>query len=80
MNRVDISVFEGEHIWAHFGRGTISIRNKDNICSATIARNQTKWGAEKAWLLFITEISKSELFSDAVDYFERRGIKMTVSG
>ncbi|MDR2807533.1 MAG: hypothetical protein LBB43_00825 [Spirochaetaceae bacterium] len=75
------SSFEGEHISAHFGRGnTISIRNKDNICSATVAYNQTKWGAAKAWQLFMAEVSHSDRFADAVDYFERHGIKMAVSG
>ncbi|MDR2150785.1 MAG: hypothetical protein LBO67_08270 [Spirochaetaceae bacterium] len=74
-------IFEGEHIAARFERGTtISIRNKDNICSATIAYNQTRWRAAKVWQLFMAEVSKSDRFADAVDYFERHGIKMIVSG
>jgi hypothetical protein len=76
--------YEGEHISARIERGRfrsrISIRNKDNICGATIAHNQNGWGAGKAWDLFITAVSGEMSFSDAVNFFELHGIRMTVMG
>jgi hypothetical protein len=73
--------YEGDHISARFdGKHSFTLRNKDNICSATLARNQKIRGARKAWRLFIMEVSKTDTFAIAVDYFERHGIKMLVSG
>jgi hypothetical protein len=73
--------YEGEHIIARLDKGCrITIRNRDNICSATIARNQRSWGAAKVWCLFLMEISQEVPFAGAVDYFERHGITMLVSG
>ena len=73
--------YEGEHITARLEKGhTVTIRNKDNICSATIARNQRTWGAAKVWCLFLMEISKDADFAGAVDYFVQHSIAMSVSG
>ncbi|MDR2537878.1 MAG: hypothetical protein LBC46_06190 [Treponema sp.] len=72
--------YEGEHILAQFNKGQVSIRNKDNICSATIARNQKTRNAAKVWCSFLSEVSRSDSFGAALDYFERHGINMLVSG
>jgi hypothetical protein len=73
--------YEGEHILARLEKGRwISIRNKDNICSATIARNRRPRGASDVWRLFLSEVQKSDSFEVAVDFFERHGITMNVSG
>ncbi|MDR0524246.1 MAG: hypothetical protein LBG90_00050 [Spirochaetaceae bacterium] len=73
--------YEGEHILARLERGRlISIRNKDNICNATIARNRKTWGASRVWCHFLMEATKDMAFAAAVDYFERQGIPMQVSG
>jgi hypothetical protein len=72
--------YEGEHIAARIEKGRVTIRNKDNICSATIARNQGSRGAPKVWCFFLMEVSKEISFAAAVDYFERHGITMLVSG
>jgi hypothetical protein len=76
--------YEGEHISARIERGRfrsrISIRNKDNICGATIAHNQNGWGAGKVWELFMVALSKDISFADAVNFFELHGIRMNVRG
>jgi hypothetical protein len=78
--RAEYASYEGEHILARFSKGRVSIRSKDNICGATIAHNQRAWGAAKAWCSFLGGASKSMSFAEALDYFERRGIAMIVSG
>ncbi|GMO70572.1 MAG: hypothetical protein Ta2A_19190 [Treponemataceae bacterium] len=79
-----LTLHEGEHIAARIERGRflsrISIRNKDNICSATVARNQTEWGAGKIWDLFMAAAPRDISFPDAVNFFESHGIRMTVTG
>ncbi|MDR0561250.1 MAG: hypothetical protein LBG73_00990 [Spirochaetaceae bacterium] len=73
--------YEGEHITARLENGRIvTIRNKDNICSATIARSRRIWGVSKVWCLFLMEAVKEMSFASAVDYFEKRRISMQVSG
>jgi hypothetical protein len=79
MNRNE--QYEGLHISARIERGrSISIRNKDNICGATIARNQKTWGAAKAWDAFMDAVSKELSFAEAVNFFEDKNMKMLVSG
>lgn len=73
-------LYEGEHITARIEKSRVTIRNKDNICSATIARNRRSWRAAKVWCLFLMEISKEVSFAAAVDYFEQHGVTMLVSG
>ncbi|MDR3303462.1 MAG: hypothetical protein LBS86_03535 [Treponema sp.] len=73
--------YEGDHILARLEKGHwISIRNKDNICSATIARNPHRQGAPEAWRRFLLEAHTGDSFDTAVDFFERHGITMNVSG
>ncbi|MDR0568571.1 MAG: hypothetical protein LBG87_05130 [Spirochaetaceae bacterium] len=73
--------YEGEHITARLEKGSIiTIRNKDNICSATIARSKWSWRTAAVWRLFLMETAKETAFASAVDYFERHGIAMLVSG
>ncbi|MDR2535607.1 MAG: hypothetical protein LBD29_06195 [Treponema sp.] len=80
-NAIPSMQYEGEHITARLEKmNAVTIRNKDNICSQTIARNQRRWGAAKVWCLFLMEVSKETSFAAAVDYFERHGIAMRVSG
>ncbi|GHU22536.1 hypothetical protein FACS1894164_05070 [Spirochaetia bacterium] len=73
--------FEGDHISVRIeSRNRIRIRNKDNICSATIAYNQTKFGAAKICNLFMDSVVKEMTFENALNFFERHNIKMFVSG
>jgi hypothetical protein len=76
--------YESEHISARIERGRflsrISIRNKDNIFSATVARNQNRWGAGKVWDLFLAAVSADISFANAVNFFESHGIRMAVTG
>jgi hypothetical protein len=82
MSRVD--TYEGEHILARFDRGRflsdIMIRNKDNICSATVAHNQKRWGAGKVWDEFVKGASKETSFGEATSFFESHGISMRITG
>jgi len=73
--------FEGTHISARLERGrVVSLRNKDNICSATIARGALPWGSDRLWDEFMAQISRETPFATALDFFESRGVEMTVSG
>jgi hypothetical protein len=73
--------YEGLHVSARIERGRlISIRNKDNICGATIARNQKTWGASKVWDAFMVVVFQDLSFAEAVNFFEDRNMKMVVSG
>jgi hypothetical protein len=73
--------YEGDHISARLeGRKKFTIRNKDNICSATLAYNQSYLRAVKVWCLFMMEVTKEISFAEAVDYFARNGIKMGCRG
>lgn len=73
--------YEGAHISARLEKGRIiTIRNTDNICSATIARSKGIKSAASLWRRFLMEAAKDMTFASAVDYFESRGVAMQVSG
>ncbi|MDR1030674.1 MAG: hypothetical protein LBL76_07360 [Treponema sp.] len=73
--------YEGIHLSARLeGRHGLIIRNKDTICRAMIAQTQWAWKAAQVWCLFMMDVTPGDTFETAVDYFERKGIKMRVSG
>jgi hypothetical protein len=73
--------FSGSHILARLEDGKrITVRNRDNICSATIAASPRTRKAAPAWEAFLKTASKEMSFADALAFFQNRRLEMTVSG